>query len=78
LSIYQTKYCETTFLAFPAYRLHNIQSTSSGQNKIIMPDVTSNFDPISCGPFRVNSQEVIRSLSPILLKLSLPHVMNTC
>jgi len=29
-------------------------------------------------PFRVNSQEVVRAPSPILLKLSLPHLMNIC
>ena len=34
------------------------------------------------GPFRVNSQEMVKAPSPIslkfLLKLSLPHMMNIC
>ena len=33
LSIYQTKYCKTTFFAFPRLASFNIQSSSGGQNK---------------------------------------------
>jgi len=43
LSIYQTKYCKTTFLALPwLLILHTIQSSSSGQNSIITPEVATN------------------------------------
>jgi len=40
LSIYQTKYCKTTFLTMPI--LYSIQLSSSGQNNIITPEVATN------------------------------------
>jgi len=41
LSIYQTQYCKTTFLALPCLS-YTIQSSSSGQNSIITPEVATN------------------------------------
>jgi len=45
LSIYQTKYCETMFLSCLTTHnldLYNIQSSSGGQNNIVMPEVAKN------------------------------------
>jgi len=42
LSIYQNKYCETTFLSClttHSLGLHNIQSSSGVQNNNVMPEV---------------------------------------
>jgi len=53
------------------------QIRTAEQNLILLPEKKT-----VVGPFRVNSQEVVRSPSPIFLKfflkLSLPHMMNIC
>jgi len=52
LSIYQTKYCKTTFLALSCLPiLHVNQSSSSGKNSIITPEVATN-PPIKGGSSR--------------------------
>jgi len=41
LSVYQKKCCKTTFLAYPT--VHNIQSSSSGQNNIITSEIPTSI-----------------------------------
>ena len=57
LSIYQTKYCKTTFLGLARPILHNIQSSSSGQNDIIMSEIATNpLLSIKRNPFPTKNQ----------------------